>query len=371
VSFLYPSRYLSSTRTKTAQCFASFSKGSTASLSDALFACPHSNPPVPAYLENSKTPFRGAASCWKFEPDYHGVADVVHMMLFGGHRMRTVRDADSGRVQVVSTISNYKSGKMTWDKLLLDLVNLDVATPPDLGDAEKLLGGLAGDGTAAGALEKLSAHLGTPQGLVSARGWARVLERDAKGAGRAAERGGVWKAREEKHYAQVVEERVQRREQAAEDRIRALEAREGEMKRRREEVERLAEDLARRERAFEEKLLSFVSPELLRRASIVVSESGSGVGGVGGGVAEAAEGGGRKRLKVGGEALAENDKENANAAPKRAAPAADADAEAAPKRPRLYNDAAAALRNLVPKTPGLPADGAAAITPANPVGESI
>ena len=70
-------KYSSNSRTKSTTTYSSAPPAALSTLSDAMFACPHSNPPVPSWFSaSSKVSVQGAKSCWKFEPDYHGVADV-------------------------------------------------------------------------------------------------------------------------------------------------------------------------------------------------------------------------------------------------------------------------------------------------------
>ena len=283
-------KYALDAKRNSAHCYESFRGTNVGLLTDAMYACPHVYPPVPTWLANSKIPVHGEPSCWKYEPDFHGVADCIHMMLFGGIKLRTVLDASSGRVQVVSEISNYNTGKVTWDRLLTELVNLDVGQAPDLKDSVKLLEGLAASGDGAGVLSGMREYRNTPLGLLAVQSWGRVLERDSFNAVKTVERDEIWKGRSEKVSVDTFdEERSERRRREAEDKNAAADKRmqqaDEAIKEAREQAAKIveeAQEVARaveeKQRKFEAQCFSFVSPEFVRHASlqsVAVSSEGT------------------------------------------------------------------------------------------------
>ena len=69
---------------------------------------------------------------WIFEPDLFGLADTVHMMLYGGQQLKVIKNA-FGKFVPSTTLSNFLQGKLAWDCLFSALLNPKTGVGADAG----------------------------------------------------------------------------------------------------------------------------------------------------------------------------------------------------------------------------------------------
>ena len=104
------------------------------SYNGSLFNCPYSNPSRLS-LEDSDGTDKNLS--FSHEPDLYGLAETVHMLLFGGRPMEVTRDRQ-GRFFPTAFISNFQPSKVLFERLFLLLLNPKVGVGVEEGKWEEL-----------------------------------------------------------------------------------------------------------------------------------------------------------------------------------------------------------------------------------------
>lgn len=145
-----------------------------------LIRCPHSCPHI---LPKSQRPSPDDSAVWKFSPDYFGLADMVHMMLFGGRPLE-VTVTSTGKYIPMAFISNYTPHRRTWEEFFNFCLNPPHGTDlsPALSSIMQMLEAIVEEGSITSRVSMMDSLRGLivrdPAVVAS---WRNIVDNECKG----------------------------------------------------------------------------------------------------------------------------------------------------------------------------------------------
>ncbi|GMI02841.1 hypothetical protein TrVE_jg4754 [Triparma verrucosa] len=263
-------------------------KSNCGSYNGSLFNCPYSNPSRLS-LEDSDGTDKNLS--FSHEPDLYGLAETVHMLLFGGRPMEVTRDRQ-GRFFPTAFISNFQPSKVLFERLFLLLLNPKVGVGVEEGKWEELKSCVdclrrtvekrCKDGKWEEELEALEEHLTSDYekaGSVSLKGWSNIVEREVENTEAAARekaqgrkeqqdggkggKGGVdsWKFLTSKHFVEAKELEINRKDREVRERLATIARREKELLAKEDEVRELEKSIQKKAKDLVGMLNKYASME--------------------------------------------------------------------------------------------------------------